>query len=256
MKPYVDHVLCILPFEPAELQRLGGPPGTFVGHRLTGDAGVLAAAAAQAMPRDLSPDREKTLLLLPGSRRGEVSRLIGPFGETAAILERADTGFGSFCRPSRMLPIWCGLPSRGWEQKPEIVTDAAGKWQAFGEADAALAASGTVSLELALAGVPLVSCYKLDPFARAIQKFITIWSASLPNLIADRTIVTEVYNQYVWPQWLARHMEGLFCDTSLRRWQKDGFLEVSRRMATDRPSGEIAAGVVMREIEGNRGIGE
>ena len=143
-----------------------------------------------------------------------------------------------------------------WEQKPEIVTDAAGKWQAFGEADAALAASGTVSLELALAGVPLVSCYRLDPFARAIQRFITIWSASLPNLIADRTIVTEVYNQYVWPQWLARHMEGLFSDTSLRRWQKDGFLEVSRRMATERPSGEIAAGVVMREIEGNRGIGE
>ena len=136
----------------------------------------------------------------------------------------------------------------GWKQKPEIVTDASGKWQAFGEADAALAASGTVSLELALAGVPLVSCYKLDPFARMVQRYIKIWSASLPNLIADRTIVTEAYNQYVWPQWLARHMEGLFADTGLRRWQKDGFAEVSRRMATGRPSGEIAAEIVMKAV--------
>jgi lipid-A-disaccharide synthase len=251
MKPYVDHILCILPFEPAELQRLGGPSGTFVGHRLTSDPGVLAAAAAQARPRDLSDDREKTLLLLPGSRKSEVSRLIKPFGETVSALK---------ARGHRLRLVLPTVPHvadlvassvSGWEQKPEIVSDVAGKWQAFGEADAALAASGTVSLELALAGVPLVPCYKLDPFARMVQRYITIWSASLPNLIADRTIVTEVYNQYVWPQWLARHMEGLFSDTSLRRWQKDGFLEVSRRMATGRPSGETAAEIVMKAI-GNR----
>ena len=87
MKPYVDHILCILPFEPAELERLGGPPGTFVGHRLTGDAGMRAAATAQAAPRDFSAGREKSLLLLPGSRRSEVSRLIQPFGETVSILQ-------------------------------------------------------------------------------------------------------------------------------------------------------------------------
>jgi lipid-A-disaccharide synthase len=251
MKPYVDHILCILPFEPAELQRLGGPPGTFVGHRLTGDAGVLAAAAAQAKPRDLSGGREKTLLLLPGSRKGEVSRLIEPFGETVAILRSRGHRLRLVLPTVPHVADLVASSVSGWKQKPEIVTDASGKWQAFGEADAALAASGTVSLELALAGVPLVSCYKLDPFARAIQKFITSWSAALPNLIADRTIVTEVYNQYVWPQWLARHMEGLFSDTSLRRWQKDGFLEISRRMATDRPSGEIAAGIVMKCVKGS-----
>ena len=251
MKPYVDHILCILPFEPAELQRLGGPPGTFVGHRLTGDAGVLAAAAAQAKPRDLSGGREKTLLLLPGSRKGEVSRLIEPFGETVAILRSRGHRLRLVLPTVPHVADLVASSVSGWEQKPEIVTDSSGKWQAFGEADAALVASGTVSLELALAGVPLVSCYKLDPFARAIQRFITSWSAALPNLIADRTIVTEVYNQYVWPQWLARHLEGLFSDTSLRRWQKDGFLEISRRMATDRPSGEIAAEIVMKAI-GNR----
>lgn len=248
MKPYVDHILCILPFEPAELERLGGPPGTFVGHRLTGDAGMRATATAQAAPRDFPTGREKTLLLLPGSRRSEVSRLIEPFGETVSILK---------ARGHRLRLVLPTVPHvaklvessvANWEQKPEIVSDAAGKWQAFGEADAALAASGTVSLELALAGVPLVSCYKLDPIARVAQRLITTWSASLPNLIADRTVVNEFYNQYVRPAWLARHLEGLFEDTALRRWQKDGFAEVSRRLATERPAGEMAAGIILKRI--------
>ena len=250
MKPYVDHVLCILPFEPAELRRLGGPPGTFVGHRLTGDAGVLAAATAQAQPRELSPDREKTLLILPGSRRGEVARLIEPFGETVSVLKSRGHRLRLLLPTVPHVADLVASSVAGWEQKPEIVTDAAGKWQAFGEADAALAASGTVSLELALAGVPLVSCYKLDPMARALQGLITIWSAALPNLIADRTVVMEAYNGHVLPGWLARHLEGLFADTGYRRWQKDGFAEVARRMATERPSGEIAAGVVMERIVG------
>ena len=248
MKPYVDHILCILPFEPAELARLGGPSGAFVGHRLTGDPGVLAAARAQAAPRDLSPGREKTLLLLPGSRKGEVGRLIKPFGETVAALKRRGHRL-RLVLPT--VPHVAGLVASsvsGWEQKPEIVSDAAGKWQAFGEADAALIASGTVSLELALAGVPLVSCYKLDPIARAIQRFVTVWSALLPNLIADKPIAPEFYNDFVRPENLARLVEQLFADTDLRRWQKDGFAEVSRRMATDRPSGEIAAEVVMERI--------
>lgn len=248
MKPYVDRILCILPFEPAELERLGGPPGTFVGHRLSGDAGLRAAAAAQAAPRDLSAGREKTLLLLPGSRRSEVSRLIEPFGETVSILRARGH------RLRLVLPTVPHVASlveasvAGWEQKPEIVADAAGKWRAFGEADAALAASGTVSLELALAGVPLVSCYKLDPIAQVAQRLITTWSASLPNLIADRTVVNEFYNQYVRPSWLARHLEGLFEDTALRRWQKDGFAEVSRRLATEKPAGEMAAKIVLERI--------
>lgn len=251
MKPYVDHILCILPFEPAELQRLGGPSGTFVGHRLTADAGVLAAAAAQAAARDLSHDREKTLLLLPGSRRGEVSRLVGPFGETISALRARGH------RLRLVLPTVPHVADRvasavsGWEQKPEIVSDAAGKWRAFGEADAALIASGTVSLELALAGVPLVSCYKLDFFARAVlQRLISVWSALLPNLIADRPVAPEFYDEFVRPDVMARVVEQLFADTALRRWQKDGFAEVARRMATDRPSGELAAEVVLRTIEG------
>jgi len=247
MKSYIDHILCILPFEPEALSRLGGPEGTFVGHRLTSDPGVIRAAAAQAA-HVVSPEAEKTLLLLPGSRRGEVSRLIEPFGETVSILR---------ARGHRLRLVLPTVPHvadlvrdavSGWDQKPEIVTDADAKWRAFGEADAALIASGTVSLELALAGVPLISCYKLDPIARFIRHFITTWSALLPNLIADRPIATEAYNEFVRPEIIARTLEQLFADTELRAWQKSGFSEVARRMATERPSGQIAAEVVLRAV--------
>ena len=251
MKPHVDHVLCLLPFEPAELARLGGPSGTFVGHRLSSEPGGIRAAQAQALPRELSPDREKTLLLLPGSRRSEVRALMQPFAETVSILR---------ARGHRLRLVLPTVPHvadlvastvASWEQKPEIVTGAEAKWLAFGQADAALIASGTVSLELALSGVPLVSCYRLDPFARMVQGMVTVWSALLPNLIADRPVAPEFYDRYVRPPMLARTLESLFSDGALRRWQKEGFAEVARRMATARPAGEIAAGIVMEAI-GNR----
>ncbi|MFB9979386.1 lipid-A-disaccharide synthase [Mesorhizobium kowhaii] len=251
MKPYVDHILCILPFEVKELERLGGPPGTYVGHRLTHDAGVLSAAKAQDLPRDLaSPDRVKTVLVLPGSRRGEVRRLLEPFGETVSMLH---------ARGHRLRLLLPTVPHVAdlvrssvtrWDEKPEIILDPQRKWQAFGKADAALIASGTVSLELALAGVPMVSCYRLDPVARVVAPYLlSVWSALLPNLIADRALVPEFYNEYVKSNNLARQLEALFADSGMRAWQKQGFAEIARRMATDKPSGEIAAGVVLRHIK-------
>ncbi|BAB48185.1 MULTISPECIES: lipid-A-disaccharide synthase [Mesorhizobium] len=250
MKPYVDHILCILPFEVKELDRLGGPPGTYVGHRLTHDVGVLAAQKAQALPRDLAQDRIKTLLVLPGSRRGEVRRLIEPFGETVSML-RARGHRLRLQLPT--VPHVADLVKSSvnrWDEKPEIIVDPQRKWQAFGKADAALIASGTVSLELALAGVPMVSSYRLDPIARAVAPYlVSVWSALLPNLISDRALIPEFYNEYVKANNLARQLEALFADSGMRAWQKDGFAEIARRMATDKPSGEIAAGVVLRHIK-------
>jgi len=246
MRSYVDHILCLLPFEPAELDRLGGPTGTFVGHRLASDPGILRAAKMQAA-RSVPPAGEpRKLLVLPGSRRGEVNSLLAPFGQTMARLRARGH------RLQLMLPTVPHVAERvrqataDWPDRPEIITDSARKWQAFGEADAALIASGTVSLELALAGVPFVSCYKLDFLARLFQRFVTVWSASLPNLIADRSIVLEVYNEYVRPEHLARDLEALSADTAIRAWYKDGFAEVVRRMHTDKPSGELAAEIVMQ----------
>jgi len=249
MKPYIDHILCILPFEVKELSRLGGPPGTYVGHRLTHDPGLLGAARAQGQPRDLSGDRVKTLLVLPGSRRGEVSRLAGPFGETVSALRARGHRLRLLLPTVPHVADLVRTSVARWDEKPEIIVETERKWQAFGKADAALIASGTVSLELALSGVPMVSCYKFDPIMLMVQSLITVWSAALPNLIADRPVVPESYNQYVRPRYLARQLEALFSDTAYRTWQKDGFAEVARRMATDRPSGDIAADVVLRHVK-------
>lgn len=248
MRPHVDRILCLLPFEPAELQRLGGPSGTYVGHRLTGDAGVLRAAAAQATRRASAPGQPRNLLVLPGSRRSEVSRLCAPFAETLAQLR---------VRGHRLNLVLPTVPhveklvreiTANWTERPEIVLDPDRKWQAFGQADAALIASGTVSLELALSGVPMISCYKADPVMRMVQNLITIWSACLPNIIADRAIVPEFYNDLIRPENLARQLEGLFVETPLRAWQKDGFEEVARRMRTEAPSGDLAAAAVLETI--------
>ena len=249
MKPYIDRILCVLPFEVAELERLGGPPGTYVGHRLANDPGIRAAAEAQARPRDLSDTREKTLLLLPGSRRSEVKRLLAPFGETVSVLRQRGHALRLVLPTVPHVADIVAESVASWEQKPEVVTGADEKWQAFGEADAALIASGTVSLELALSGVPLISCYKIDPLFRPIARFITTWSALLPNLIADRPVAPEFFDELVRPRMLARWLELLMGDTPLRAWQKQGFEEVVRRMATDRPSGEIAAEAVLGHIK-------
>ncbi|MDX8504306.1 lipid-A-disaccharide synthase [Mesorhizobium captivum] len=246
MKPYIDHILCILPFEVKALARLGGPPGTYVGHRLTQDPGVLGAATAQSLPRDLSEDRVKTLLVLPGSRRGEVRRLTDPFGKAVSVLRQRGHRLRLLLPTVPHVADLVRTSVASWDEKPEIITDAERKWQAFGKADAALIASGTVSLELALSGVPMVSSYKLDPIARLISRYlVTTWSALLPNLISDRTLVPEFYNQYVRPENLARQLEALFADTGMRAWQKAGFAEIARRMATEKPAGEIAVEVVM-----------
>jgi len=250
MKPYVDHILCILPFEVKALARLGGPPGTYVGHRLTRDPGVLGAAAAQGPQRDLSQDRVKTLLVLPGSRRGEVRRLIDPFGKTMSILRQRGHRLRLLLPTVPHVADLVRASVASWDDKPEIIVEPERKWQAFGKADAALIASGTVSLELALSGVPMVSCYKVDAVAQLVMPhLISVWSALLPNLISDRALVPEFYNRYVVPENLARQLETLFADTGVRAWQKDGFAEIARRMATARPSGDIAAEVVLRHIK-------
>ena len=141
MRPYVDHVLCLLPFEPAELARLGGPPGTFVGHRLTHEPGMLAAAEAQRQRSAPAGDGVKTLLVLPGSRkrRGEpADRAVRR--DAATSCARAATGCGCCCRPCRMCRAMVeAATARLAGASPRSSPTPTRKWQAFGEADAALA---------------------------------------------------------------------------------------------------------------------
>ena len=245
MRPHVDKVLCVLPFEPEALARLDGPEGVHVGHRLATHPGLLAARAAQTARPASARTGARRLLVLPGSRRSEARRLLAPFGETLCLLGQRGNDF-EVTIPT--VPHVAGLVEEAvssWPVRPRIVSDEAAKWEAFGQADAALAASGTVSLELALAGVPLVSCYRTDWIWSAMMRFITVWSASLPNLIADWPVVPEAYNEYLRPAYLARLIEQLWADTAARAVQLEGFGQVAARMATPRPAGVLAAEAVL-----------
>jgi lipid-A-disaccharide synthase len=249
MRPYVDHILCILPFEVDELARLGGPPGTYVGHRLTHDAGILHAAHLQSDRQKPTSHDEKTLLILPGSRRSEVKGLSSVFGDTVSELMKRGHTMRLLLPTLPQLADLVEAETAKWPQHPEIIIHPARKWQAFGEADAALAASGTVSLELALCRVPLVACYQTDRLMRLLLGMITTWSASLPNLIVDRVIVPEYYDIFIRPGMIARQIEQLMtAGSDLRRLQLNGFAEVKRRLATARRAGVAAADVVLEHI--------
>ena len=105
MRPYVDHVLAVLPFEPEVMQRLGGPPTTYVGHRLASDVNVLAVRTQQVEKRG-NPEAA-TCLLLPGSRGSEISRLLPAFGETAEELRGRHPNMRFLLRRSPGRKTWC-----------------------------------------------------------------------------------------------------------------------------------------------------
>lgn len=251
MRAYIDRVLCVLPFEPAALERLSGPQGVYVGHRLATHQGVLEARSGQ-QGRVRNPDTPRNLLVLPGSRRSEVRRLLAPFGETVDQLAQRGHTFKITIPTVPHVAALVAEAVTSWSVPPRIVQDEAKKWQAFAQADAALVASGTVSLELALAGVPLISCYRPDWMGKALIRFITIWSASLPNLIADWPVIPEFYNEFVRPAYLARLIEHLWADTPARAAQLDGFRQIAERVTTKRPSGELAAVAILELLSERR----
>lgn len=247
MRSYIDHVLVILPFEVQALKELEGPPSTYVGHRLVSYAPLLEAAEKNRARDAGLGDRDiKNLLILPGSRRSEIASLIDVFGETAGLLvsrgNRINVTIPTLPRVEAMVREL----TANWTVRPNIVVGEAERLRAFSQADAALAASGTVSLELALARIPTVLSYKADWLARTfLAPRIKIWSAALPNIIADEPAVPEYFNIFVRAGSLARQVEQLLMPGLRRDAQLESFDKISRLMQTDRPAGEIAAEKVL-----------
>jgi len=250
MLSYVDHVLALLPFEPGAMQRLGGPTTTFVGHRLSVDVDVLAVRAARALRPVPTAGEARTILLLPGSRSTETTRLMEPFKQAAqAFVER--NGPTRFVLPTvprqeqRIRDLAASWPE---SIRPEIDTDTAFKWRCFAEADAAIAASGTVILELALCHVPVVSVYKTDWIFTMLSKRVKTWTGALPNLIADYAVVPEYFNEVVRSGSMLRWAERLSSDTIQRRAMLEGFELVQNRLQTEITPGERGAAILLETI--------
>lgn len=245
MLAYVDHVLAVLPFEPEAMQRLGGPATTYVGHRLTVDTDLLETRRQRALRGEKAVDARMTVLLLPGSRASEIRQLLPVFEQATKELSRRNDNVRYMLPTVPKQEALVRSLLENWGVKPEILVGQNAKWNAFAQADAGMAASGTVILELGLAGVPVVSTYKTEWLARFVMSRIKVWSAALPNLIADYAVVPELINDVLRPGLLARYMERLSSDTPERRAMLTGYDLVWQRMQTEEPPGDKAAQIVL-----------
>ena len=249
MAAYIDHVLAVLPFEPALLAKLHGPKATYIGHPMA------MALSELALPNRRKPAAEKTLLLLPGSRRSELRLLFNDFRETLELLHERGNRFRALLPAVPKLEAEIRRQVANWKIKPEIVTGEPAKHAAFLAADAALATSGTVLLELALYQVPMISIYRLDWLLYRFRFLIKAWTGALPNLIADAIIVPERVGDMVRAGWLARAIEGLICEGSARNAQIEGFERVASRMHQSEPASVIAARKILEMAGWNRPAG-
>ncbi len=251
MTAYIDLVLAILPFEPDVMTRLRGPETRFIGHRLTSLPDRIKARQSNQSRWAQSSPLRPTILLLPGSRSSEVGRLLPVFLKSAEFLHQR--GIYRFLMPtvaSQERAIRSEVAKHSFPI--EVILGEAEKWAAFGEADAAIAASGTVLLELALAGVPVVSAYKTDWLIGLMLRRLKIWTAALPNLIADYPVVPEFFNQMARPELLGRWAGRLAAQTPERQAALQGFSLVEAAMITEAPSGHQGAYLLLERISNQK----
>jgi lipid-A-disaccharide synthase len=227
MRRWIDLILALLPFEPEVHQQLGGPACVYVGHPLLARLGDLRPNAEEAGKRATDPP---LVLALPGSRRSEITRLSQIFGEALGMVA-ARRGKLDIVLPT--LPQLAGEIAdltRNWPVQPSIITSKADKSAAFRHARAALAASGTVTLELALAGVPSVAAYRIPPIEGFILRQIArihpavgVDSVILANLVLGDLIFPEFLQNRCTAGNLAPALADILDDTPARRRQIEAF---------------------------------
>ncbi len=250
MRPYVDHLLALLPFEPEAHARLGGPPCTYVGHPLIERAAWIDALDAEKLRARLGlPPGVPVLVVLPGSRSSVVSRLMEPFGEAIALLQRRIGPVELILPtvPSVRPLIEAGLAT--WPKRPHLVEGDEDKFMAFKLAQAALAASGTVTLELAVAGTPMVVAYRVDRLAARFRFLVKVHSVVLPNLVLGENAFPERILEDCTSPKLSAALEPLFSSSAERSAQLSALGKIREKMFLPEgtPSGK-AAEVVLRVL--------
>ena len=228
MKPYINEVLAVLPFEPQAFAELGGPACTFVGHPAVDRAKRNTMTAAAFRQKHNISSEQNILLLLPGSRRGEIVRHMEIFTE-------AVKGFSEVVDDVQIvMPV---IPHMKTEvslqlEKLQIdvlqIEDEGDKWGAFRAADLALVASGTVTLELTATHTPMVVAYRVDAIVSFIGRhrnwfkwLVDVPSMVLPNLIAGKNVVPEFFDRDCTPQALSSALIEIHQSTIIREKQRD-----------------------------------
>jgi lipid-A-disaccharide synthase len=254
MRRYVDHVLALLPFEPEAHQRLGGPPCTYVGHPLIERLPYIRALDTTPLAeRLMAAPGQPVLVVLPGSRRSEVSRMMAPFGATLTALRLRGVA------PVVVVPVVDSVRdlvlagAASWPIVPTLVDGDDDKFRAFKLADAALAASGTVTLELGLAGTPMVVAYHLDRVAWSLRFLAKAPSIVLANLVLGENAFPEFLQEAANGESLADALVPLLSATDIRQRQVDALARIPDKMLLDgtTPS-EAAARIVLNIAERGR----
>lgn len=244
MRAYVDHVLALLPFEPEEYRRLEGPACSYVGHPLSEQLSSLRPDAEESKRRDGSPP---VLLVLPGSRRSEVRHHLATFGAALDLLRSGGTEFEAVLPTMPHLEQTIREGVQAWRLQPRIVVGESDRRAAFRIARAALAKSGTVTLELALSGVPMVTAYRVGTIeAFILRRAIRVQSVILANLVIGKEVIPEFLQENCTPEKLSQALSDVLSDTPLRRQQVEAFARLDAIMSTgDQPPSVRAADIVL-----------
>jgi lipid-A-disaccharide synthase len=254
MRAYVDHVLALLPFEPEEYRRLRGPPCSYVGHPLTEQLGLLRPGIEEQARRSAPPP---VLLVLPGSRRSEIRHHMAVFGDALDRLEADGKAFELILptMPHLLEAVREGV--RSWKVTPRIVVGEQEKRAAFRIAMAALAKSGTVTLELALAKVPMVTAYRTGALeAWIVRRTINVTSVILANLVLGENVVPEFLQENCTAEKLASALREVLSDSPMRQRQLEAFARIDGVMSTgNQPPSVRAADIVLAMLRKSRGIG-
>jgi lipid-A-disaccharide synthase len=257
MRAYVDHVLALLPFEPEAHARLGGPPCTYVGHSLVEKLGDIQGADSEALARRLGlPPGRPVLLVLPGSRTSEVTRLIDIFGDTVGRVAQAAGGFEVVIPAVRHVRELIVAKTAGWAVRPHIVDGADDKYAAMRLARAALAASGTVTLELAIVGTPSVVAYRTDNLSGKLMFLIKVPSVVLANLVLGKNVYPEFLQDNCTAEKLTAALIPLLVDTDARREQLAELTETASKLRPAAASPSLAAADVVLSVVADQAAGK
>lgn len=250
MARVIDHVLALLPFEPPWMTA-AGMSCDFVGHPVAARVPASPAEASAFRAAHGIAPAAPLVLALPGSRRGEVARLAGPFGAALGAVAAARPDLAVVLPTVRGVADLVAEAVRSWPLRPLILdprSEAPGaRAAAFAAADAALAASGTVSLELAAAGVPMVIGYRTNPLTWAVgRRLVRLDTVTLVNLVSGTRAVPEFLGPACRPAPMAEALLRLLAPGPERAAQQAAMEETMRRLGRGGPPpGQRAAASVL-----------
>ena len=247
MARWYDHLMTLLPFEPPYFERVG-LSCSFVGHPVLESGADHGDGERFRATHGLTAD-ELLITALPGSRIGEVRRLLPIFG---AALEQLQDLVGRFRVVAPTVATVAAAVARAvgaWPGDAIIVDKPHEKYDAFAASQAALAASGSVALELALARLPMVVGYRLNPLTEAfLERILKVRQVNLVNLLLGKTLVPELLGPHCTPERLAASLAELVADERVRAAHRQGYDEAVRRLGIDGPPPSLRAADQILEL--------